>query len=111
MYKPASKRSHVQTRQRRSALFIILLLGCLLLLSACRDNNITGSQAHTLSTHKLTSPILINGSLLQQGQDQIQSFQLWIGLMQQFHGDASKYQQEYTDAQKALASSSTASAY
>jgi len=55
--------------------------------------------------------LLINQHLQQRGQVQIQTFQKWILLMQQYRGDTSKYHQEYNNDQQALASAKTDLAY
>src|SRR5437899_2572834 len=69
-------------RWRWPDLFSMLLLACLLLLNACSDSN--DSYAN-----KKGSQPAVSMSLLQEGQLQLQTFQQWLGLMQQFKGDIS----------------------
>jgi hypothetical protein len=94
---------------RRSGILICMLLCCMLVFSAC---SIFGTgKTRTLSSKKNTPLSQINASLVEQGQQQIQTFALWIGLMQQYKGDISKYQQELIGSQQQLALAKTDSEY
>src|SRR5260370_36841456 len=80
---------------------------CLLLLSAC--GKISGNTVSTTAT----SPIapVIDPTLKNQGDTQLQAFQQWIALMQQYNGNTNTYQQVYNADQQALNDTSTAAAY
>lgn len=80
---------------------------CLLLLSAC--GTISGNTVSTTAT----SPVapVIDPTLKNQGDMQLQAFQQWIALMQQYNGNTSTYQQVYNADQQALNDTRTAAAY
>lgn len=81
-----------------------ILTLCMLLLSACG----TPTAAKEVSS---TPTPAIDSTLIKQGVTQLQAFQQWIALMQQYNGDAATYQQEYTTDQHTLASAMTNAAY
>ncbi len=87
------------------------LLACLLFLSAC-GSNITGetSTARSGSPTAIPSPTL-SPLLQKQGAVELESFQQWITLMQQYGGNVSTYQQQYTGDQQALNSATSDAAY
>lgn len=88
-----------------SSYLILLLLGCLLLLSACNDT------PKSRSVSKPAPTPIVNNLLLQRGQVGIQAFQRWIALMQQYNGDVDQYRQEYSNDQQALISAKSDLAY
>src|SRR5579863_9664895 len=79
-----------------------LILICLLLLSACSGSNSTAGNSPTA-----LPTAAISYTLHQQGSLQLQTFQQWIALMQQYNGDISSYQQEFTSDQQALQAAQT----
>jgi L,D-transpeptidase catalytic domain len=95
---------------RLSALFISGLALGLLLLSACSpSNNGAGASATPTSTF-LPTPT-VDASLQNQGDMQLQTFQQWITLLQQYGGDTTSYQQQYTTDQQALQNAKTDAVY
>lgn len=85
------------------------LLFCLLLLSACSTSANTTTDISTGPT--ATPTPTIPTALKNQGTMQLQALQQWIALMQQYSGDVSTYQQQYTNDQQALQNAKTATAY
>src|SRR5258708_32196905 len=78
------------------------LLACLLFLSAC-GSNITGETSTASSGSPTAIPTPTLSPLLQkQGTAELESFQQWINLMQQYGGNVSNYQQQYTGEQQSL---------
>lgn len=87
--------SGVRRRGQRAA----LLLGCLFLLGACTGlNGSHDSRLNLLMIHR--PPVDI--SLRAQCQLQLETFQQWIGLLQQFHGQIEPYGQELLKDRHAL---------
>src|ERR1700748_3463894 len=103
--------ARTRTRLQRTGIIMSILLSCVLVLSACNGNEAPGDKARTLASKQLAAQKRIDGILIQQGQQQIQTFQLWIGLMHQYKGDISQYQQELTRSQQALSAAKTTGAY
>lgn len=95
-----------------SALIFSLLLACTLLLNACSgvlssaSAKTTQGQAPVLAPSPTVSP-----TLQQQGNAQLQTFQQWITLLQQYGGKAETYQQQYTSDQQALTAATTDTVY
>jgi len=86
------------------------LLAFILLLSACGSSAASNQPAMPDSSTALKlSPI--SQSLQAQGQMQLQTFQQWISLMQQYQGNVTTYQQQYNADQQALANAQTPAAY
>ena len=83
---------------------MIILVCCL--LSAC-----SGANATHLSTLMIHRPAGIDTELKAQGQLQIQTFQQWIGLMQQYGGQTATYGQELLGDQNALKAAKNAASY
>jgi len=109
MLKPMQKRTH-----RRHAAFIFgLLLACTLLLNACSIGGQASahSQPSQNPTPALAPSPTVSPSLQEQGTAQLQAFQKWISLMQQYGGNVSNYQQQYSSDQQALSAASSDSAY
>jgi L,D-transpeptidase-like protein len=109
MFKPMQKtRNH-----RLSGLLFGLLLACTLLLNACSGPlaAASNSTASATSTPTLVPTPTVAPTLQQQGTMQLQTFQQWIALLQQYGGKASKYQQQYTDDQQALRAATTNTTY
>ena len=97
-------------RYRLSVLLISGLALCLLLLSACSPSN-SGTGASTTPTSTLLPTPSIDASLQNQGEMQLQAFQQWITLLQQYGGDTASYQQQYSVDQQALQNAKTSTAY
>lgn len=87
-----------------------LILACLLLLNACSGSATSNNPAADNSPTSLPTPA-IDRTLQQQGTVQLQTFQQWIALMQQYNGDVASYQQAYTSDQEALQAAQTSTAY
>jgi hypothetical protein len=102
-----------QRRQRdwRSTAVGVLTCAFLgaLLLSAC--SNSTPGKTTNSSSANSSSPSPISQTLLNQGSSQLQTFQQWIALMQQYGGNSASYQQQYTNDQQALKSANTDAEY
>src|SRR5262249_52762628 len=97
-------------KKGRVARFSLISSGvilCLLLLSAC--GTISGKAASTTATTPV-APV-IDSTLKNQGNTQLQAFQQWIALMQQYNGDTSAYRQVYNADQQALNDARTSAAY
>src|SRR6266581_1793947 len=96
---------HVEPEMPTILLSLVML--CLVLLSACSTN--TGKTVSNTST-----PIAIqttDPSLKNQGELQLRAFQQWIALMQQYNGDITTFQQQYSSDLQALNNAKTATAY
>ena len=89
---------------------LCMLLGCFFLLSACSG---TTTQSSTGAANNPTPSPTSTISLSQQhaGNAELQAFQQWIALMQQYHGDTTTYQQQYSSDQQALQSANSSKAY
>src|SRR5579859_2033274 len=90
-----------QKQHSRHRTFLIILacafLGALL-LSACSSSP-AGNATHSSSS---SSSSAINQTLQSEGNAQLQTFQQWIALMQQYGGNVASYQQQYSSDQQAL---------
>jgi lipoprotein-anchoring transpeptidase ErfK/SrfK len=88
-----------------------VLFACLLFFSAC-GTNISGQTSTTNagSPTAIPSPT-ITPELQKQGGAELQSFQQWITLMQQYSGNVDTYQQQYTADQQALNSATSNATY
>ena len=53
----------------------------------------------------------VNPTLQQQGNMQLQAFQQWISLMQQYNGNAGRYRQQYASDQQALQAATSDQTY
>ena len=110
------QKSHNLSRRRSSALLFSLLLACTLLLNACsiggQANANHGAASNTAASVSTAAPSpTVNPSLQQQGTTQLQAFQQWISLLQQYGGKADTYQQQYSGDQQALSIATTDSEY
>jgi len=93
-------------RFRLSKLVLCGLLPCLVLLSAC------GASLNQSQKAKGTNVVpTINSTLQSMGNAQLQTFQQWIALMQQYQGDITTYQQQYHNDQQALQSAHSDATY
>jgi len=100
-------KQHFLQTKRLLPVSLCLLLGALL-ISAC-SNATTNTSKKTLP---LTTPTpAINQSLRQQGNTALQDFQQWITQLQQYGGDTTLYQQQYTTDQQALNKATTSEQY
>lgn len=95
-------------RHHTPALLFSVLTLCILLFSACSSVTSGGTVASTPTP--LPTPA-IDPTLKNQGDMQLQTFQKWITLMQQYGGTITTYQQEYNTDQQALATATTSAAY
>jgi L,D-transpeptidase catalytic domain len=106
------RRTPLSFRRRMQRASLSGLLFCFFLLSACSGattQNSTSANTNNNSTPPSTPTIGL--TLQNEGSVELQAFQQWIALMQQYHGDATTYQQQYSSDQQALGSASSAGAY
>ncbi|HEX7737441.1 MAG TPA: L,D-transpeptidase family protein [Ktedonobacteraceae bacterium] len=107
-------KQHLHKQHFRQRAFLGVLactfLGALL-LSACSSGSSTGNSTRSSSSNNTSSSSAITQTQRDEGNVQLQSFQQWIALMQQYGGNAATYQQQYTSDQQALQSANTAAAY
>src|SRR5579875_317925 len=88
------------------------LLFCLFLLSACSGITPQSSTAQPSATKSLPTPTpTVSSTLQDQGTMQLQAFQQWIALMQQYNGNVTTYQQQYNSDQQALQTATSNAAY
>ena len=73
-----------------------------LLLSACSSS--TQGKTTNSSSANSSSTSAISQTLLNQGSSQLQTFQQWIALMQQYGGNSASYQQQYNTTVQPLTS-------
>ena len=95
-------------RFRLSSVALSGLLLCLVLLSACGGTTSQGQPSS--GTTPVPTPT-VSGTLQNQGSAQLQTFQQWIALMQQYQGDVTSYQQQYQADRQALQSATSDAAY
>lgn len=112
MFKSIKKYHHY----RLSLLSLSLLFACTLLLSACSGLSLPGGPNTTSAAGATKTPVLaptptVTIALQQQGTTQLQAFQQWIALMQQYGGKVSTYQEQYTSDQQALAAATSDATY
>src|SRR5579863_5519839 len=103
-------RSSFSSRLRTIALSGLFL--CIFLLSACSGatTNSTGTTTTINRPTPLPTPA-IDLTLQNEGNAQLQTFQQWITLIQQYKGDVTTYQQQYTSDQQALQAATNTAAY
>ena len=88
------------------------LLLCLFLLSACSSITTQSNTNTTAATTATSIPTpIINRTMQNQGDTELQTFQQWIALMQQYNGDVTSFQSQYSSDQQALRSASSTTAY
>ena len=94
-----------------SRLRTVMLSGVLLylfLLSACSGATTQSSTTTTAGTNPTPT---VDRTLQNEGNAQLQTFQQWIALMQQYQGNITTYQQQYQSDQQALRTATTDAAY
>jgi hypothetical protein len=105
-------KNHLYSTSRRSlrclAISIPLLL--LVILSACSTPAISNTPGSGSTPTAIATPT-ISPALQRQGDAQLQTFQQWIALMQQYQGDVTTYQQQYSSDQQALHAAQNDTAY
>ncbi len=102
----------LSVRSRFQARVLVALFCCLVFLSACSGISSNGSTGQTgESGSGITPTPTVAVSLQNQGNTQLQAFQQWIALMQQYNGDVTTYQQQYNSDQQALQSAKSNAAY
>jgi hypothetical protein len=98
--------------QRKALMALAWMVTGALLLSACSNLPIGGSNSASSSSSTTASPTpAISSTLQNEGAAQLQAFQQWISLMQQNGGNVETYQQQYAADQQALASATTSASY
>ena len=91
-------------------IFLGGLLLCIFLFSACSGATSQKPTNTTASSSPTPTPT-IDGTMQNQGNTQLQAFQQWIALMQQYKGDVTTYQQQYNSDKQALQSATSNAAY
>src|SRR6266567_2421757 len=101
----------MQNHQQRFLVLVSALMAFLVFLSACGNNpaNTTSSE-HTSAPTAIPSPT-VDPALQRQGAMELQTFQQWIALMQQYGGNVNTYQQQYASDQQALNTVTSDTAY
>src|SRR5260370_14973270 len=127
MFKPSQKSQKTKV-PRLSLPFLGLLLTCALLIGVSNatgivnvsanasrpiTSNVSTGVSRAITTGALSNTSAFTASPAQQqmGNTQLQAFQQWITLMQQYGGNVDTFQQQYHSDQLALASARTAGAY
>jgi len=107
-----TQKSYTSNAQKYlSTLILSGLVLTLLLLSACSSaNSSVNAAGNSGQTGAIAIPT-IDQTLKNQGDTQLQSFQQWIGLVKQYGGDTTTYQQQYDADQQALQKATTTTAY
>src|SRR2546427_5288631 len=103
-------RTYPQFRHRLHTISLGLLLLCIFLLSACSGATSQNSTNTTAGSGPTPTPT-VDSTLQNQGNTQLQAFQQWIALMQQYKGDVTTYQQQYNSDKQALQSATSNAAY
>lgn len=93
---------------RGLAASVLLLL--LVILSACSTSAISNTSGSGSTPTAIVTPT-VSPTLQRQGDAQLQSFQQWIALMQQYQGDVTTYRQQYSSDQQALHAARNDTAY
>jgi lipoprotein-anchoring transpeptidase ErfK/SrfK len=98
------RRSHRAWPVSLASVLVVLLA---VLLTACSGsiNNISSNTPTPLPTPT------INPTLQKQGAIELQTYQQWIALVQQYNGNVSSYQQQYAADQQALQNARDDTAY
>src|SRR5579875_3438937 len=111
MHQADTKKSLSLWASIKKASFCVLA-GCFFLLSAC-SGTATQNTTHANVNNSPTPIVTPTISIAQQneGNAELQTFQQWIALMQQYHGDVTTYQQQYSSDQQALQGATSSSAY
>ncbi len=104
-----SIQKHLLSVPRLRAASLSGLLLALFLFSACSAAS-AGTPGATATTGVSPTPT-VSSSLQNQGNAQLQTFQQWIALVQQYQGNTSTFQQQYDADQQALQNAATNSAY
>ncbi|MEO6891491.1 MAG: L,D-transpeptidase [Ktedonobacteraceae bacterium] len=99
------------SRQRPYIFLLSAFVLCAVLLNACSSASTPGASTTASGAPTSLPTPSISPTLKSQGEMQLQTFQQWIALMQQYGSDATPYQQQYTGDQQALTSAQTSSAY
>ena len=105
-------KTHLQTytsfRHHLRTLSLSGLLLCIFLLSACSGAT-TQSTTTTTASNGLAPAVDL--TLQNEGNVQLQAYQQWIALLQQYKGSVTAYQQQYNSDQQALGSATSDAAY
>ena len=84
---------------------------CMLLLSACSTSTGNNGNTNTASTPAVLLTPTVDPTLQNQGDMQLQTFQQWIALMQNYNGNTSTYDQQYSSDQQELQQAKTNASY
>ena len=91
---------------------LCFLLFCFFLLSACSGTTTQSSTSPgAKNTSTPTPTATITTTQQNEGSVELQTFQQWITLMQQYHGDVTTYSQQYSSDQQALQSANSSGTY
>lgn len=107
MYK---NRIYNESRRYLRSLAGSALLLFLVILSACGGPGTSNTPGSSSTPHTITTPA-VSPALQRRGDAQLQTFQQWIALMQQYQGDVTNYQQQYNSDQQALHAAQNNTAY
>ncbi len=99
--------THTSSSRRLRGIALSGLWLCVFLISACSGATILGGRTTSVA---ISTPT-INLTLQNEGSMQLQVYQQWISLMQQYQGSVATYQQQYTNDQQALKSANSSTAY
>ena len=108
MNKTLDKNSLSGSSLRYLAASVFLLL--LVILSACSAPAISNTPDSGSTPTVIATPT-VSAALQKQGEAQLQTYQQWIALMQQYQGDVTTYQQQYNSDQQALHAARNDAAY
>jgi len=97
------------SRGARQSILVLLLIGCLLIGSACSE--LKGTKRVNGAQHRAVPVVRISELLKEQGQMQLETFQQWIALMQRYQGPSDAYQHELAGARRALETARSDGAY
>src|SRR5579859_8002108 len=103
-------RIYSTSRRTLRCLAVSVSLLFLVILSACSAPAISNTPGSNSTPTTIATPT-VSPALQRQGDTQLQSFQQWIALMQQYQGDVTTYQQQYSSDQQALHAARTDAAY
>jgi L,D-transpeptidase catalytic domain len=103
------KRGKRETTHHIPTMLLSSIVLCLMLVSACGINSNSGNTNSGISYTIPTPPI--DTTSKNQGDMQLLAFQQWINLVQQYNGDISIYQQQFTTDQQALNNAKTEASY
>ncbi|GCE28677.1 hypothetical protein KDA_41610 [Dictyobacter alpinus] len=97
--------------QRQLLSYILGGLALCLVLSGCQVPGIAATNSKASPAPTPTPKPAITTGMQQQGTQELQTLEQWIGSMKQYGGQTDTYQQQYNSDKQALANATTASSY